>query len=246
MYDQRTPADVGGGADGPAWRPPEFARAANDGIDVGVGDVATRGSPAVEPGSDRMRSWWYVVVDELEDERCQLTMDPWPTTDADGRLRFDPDVATVDAPISRPLLAALVGAARARQGLPAADRAIRIGDVFAVDVTLLSWILDDVDLGAAWLRDPDADAGRELRASLDPGRRPDFDVFLAASEEGGSARSLPEMVGDRILDVTAEARDLAHAAADEAATGVLEATDVARLDLLVQQPDPPPGAGQPS
>lgn len=236
MYDQREPADVGG-ASGPAWRPPEFDRVAGDGAD---GEV-TRGGPADDPpGPGGTRSWWYAVVDELADERCQLTLDPWPATDPAGRLRFDPDVATVDAPISRPLLAALVGAARARQDQVAPDRPIRIGDVFAVDVTLLAWILDDVDRAAAWLRDPDTVAGEALRDDLDPRRRRHFDLFAEAADATAgdtvAVTSLAAALGDRILDVTAEARDLAHAAADEAATGVLGAADVARLDLRVQPP----------
>lgn len=72
---------------------------------------------------------WYVVVDELDEVGCRLTVDRWPATDADGRLVFEDGARLVSVPPDR--LHAAVTAAREQQGDEVPDRALRIGDTFA-------------------------------------------------------------------------------------------------------------------
>lgn len=74
---------------------------------------------------------FYVVVDELDELGCRLTVDRWPATDEDGRLVFD-DERTQLRSVSPRVLHGFVTIARERSGEPAADRPLRIGDVFAL------------------------------------------------------------------------------------------------------------------
>ena len=79
---------------------------------------------------------WYVVVDELHGVGCRLSVDLWPDVDADGRLVFETDltvlrwVATEIA--QRVIRDARQAAADGAEDRAIADRALRIGDVFAV------------------------------------------------------------------------------------------------------------------
>ncbi len=82
------------------------------------------GLPLSPESSDR-----YVVVDERLYGRLTLAVAPWPTVDRAGRLHFQPSsaVGVEEEALQR-------AARESRQGLQeeAADRPIRIGDVFLV------------------------------------------------------------------------------------------------------------------
>lgn len=79
---------------------------------------------------------WYVVVDELYGIGCRLAVDLWPDVDADGRLVFQPDqtrLEWVDAETAHRVISeARKATADAPEEREIADRALRIGDVFAV------------------------------------------------------------------------------------------------------------------
>ncbi|MBY5160870.1 hypothetical protein [Salsipaludibacter albus] len=219
MYEQRP---VAPGLDRPATRAWTPAVLGTVSVDTRVTRSGGDGGPG--PG------WWYVVVDECGDERCQVTVDPWPGTDEQGRLRFDPDVGTVDVTIDRGLLAALAALARRRQSAPAPDRPIRVGDVFAVHDDLVRWLLDDPVEASAWMTDPTRPPSAAW--ADDPG----FAWFARAAghSDGRTMRSDARDLAGLLADVTANARTLAHAAADEAATGVLDAGDLDQLGLRVR------------
>lgn len=82
------------------------------------------GLPLSPESSDR-----YVVVDERLYGRLTLAVAPWPTLDRAGRLHFQPSSA-----MGVEEVALQSAASKSRQGLKeeAADRPIRIGDVFLV------------------------------------------------------------------------------------------------------------------
>lgn len=73
----------------------------------------------------------YVVIDELESARVGLTVSPWPTLDAKGRLHFDLDRARAVGSTKRTLEAFL---AKHRTPRKVARRALRMGDAFACRV----------------------------------------------------------------------------------------------------------------
>jgi hypothetical protein len=80
----------------------------------------------------------WVVIDDIDDETCELAISPWPQLTPDGRLRFARDeaqhmVGDVD---SATLLRLVRAARRERYGRTAAareivDRPLRVGDTFA-------------------------------------------------------------------------------------------------------------------
>lgn len=74
---------------------------------------------------------FYVVVDEMDEFSCRLTVDRWPDTDEDGRLVFDDEwmlLRTVEVTV----LHGFVTDARRRTQELVPDRPLRIGDVFAM------------------------------------------------------------------------------------------------------------------
>ena len=79
------------------------------------------------------------VVDDLEAERVVVVLDAWPNVDGAGNLVFSGDALTRDFPIA--YFQGLVNRQRTHAGQPAADRALRVGDVF--------WIRTDPDVGLA-------------------------------------------------------------------------------------------------
>jgi hypothetical protein len=80
---------------------------------------------AVEPRA----SDWYVVVDEMVEERVRLVVAPWPRVDRDGRLYFE-DLGRRRGPYTTSSLQRLVDRHRARQGQ--VQRPLRVGDAFLV------------------------------------------------------------------------------------------------------------------
>jgi hypothetical protein len=73
----------------------------------------------------------YVVVDELESALVGLTVSPWPTLDAKGRLHFDLERARAIGATKRTLEAFL---AKHRTPRKVARRPLRMGDAFACRV----------------------------------------------------------------------------------------------------------------
>ena len=85
----------------------------------------------------------WVVVDDLEEQACELAIGPWPRLADDGRLVFaasEADYAVAALPIAE--FEALVRAGRRRQlrDVPGADelvdRPLRVGDTFAAAVVV--------------------------------------------------------------------------------------------------------------
>lgn len=70
----------------------------------------------------------YGVVDDLEAGQVILVLDRWPTVDAAGHLVFPGRAVIRNVPVGQ--FQGLVDAQRAGGGQPAADRALRVGDVF--------------------------------------------------------------------------------------------------------------------
>lgn len=207
MYAQRPEGDADRGQfafDRP-WLPPAM-QAAGEARHV---DVPTGPSP-----------WLYVVVDELIDEYCLLTVDLWPAMDRDGRLVFYRESSTADLRLPVEIVQALVTRARQGQRLEVADRRVRIGDVFAMQLPVLDQIRELAERlsRVAFVSSP-AGYGDDLRQPL---------AATAAT----------------IVDVTADARDVTQAAAQEAAAGVLDDDDIEALGLRVEPPgsQPPPTA----
>lgn len=73
---------------------------------------------------------WYVVVDDVQAGQVILVIDAWPGVDAAGRLVFVGGCVSRSFPVAR--FQAVVDAQRAAAAQPAADRALRVGDVFWV------------------------------------------------------------------------------------------------------------------
>jgi hypothetical protein len=112
---QRTPPDPARLEPVAPWAPDGLAQAPTS-----FGGAA---SPPPRPPD------WYVVVDELDEIGCRLTIDSWPDRDADGRLVFDDGEQLVSVPPAA--FHELVTAARTAHGDEAPDRPLRIGDTFA-------------------------------------------------------------------------------------------------------------------
>jgi hypothetical protein len=72
---------------------------------------------------------WYVVVDEIIEERVRLVVAPWPKVDRDGRLSFE-DLGRRRGPYASRSLLALIDRHRAQQGQ--VQRPLRVGDAFLV------------------------------------------------------------------------------------------------------------------
>lgn len=80
----------------------------------------------------------WVVIDDIDDDTCELAISPWPQLTPEGRLRFARDEAEhVVGDVDSARLHAIVRASRrARYGRTAAaraivDRPLRVGDTFA-------------------------------------------------------------------------------------------------------------------
>ena len=107
MYQQRSKPRRGSRAGRGVWQPePE--------------GVVSEFAPGV---GDR-----YAVVDDVEAGQVILVLDRWPNVDAAGHLVFSGTAVIRDFPAS--VFQALVDQQRAQAGQPAADRALRVGDVF--------------------------------------------------------------------------------------------------------------------
>jgi hypothetical protein len=101
----------------------------------------------------------YVVIDELESALVGLTVSPWPTLDAKGRLHFDLDRARAVGAKKRALEAFL---AKHRTPRKVASRPLRMGDAFACRVKepLQNGELLEPDL---WMVPPVTDISAEAR-----------------------------------------------------------------------------------
>lgn len=172
---------------------------------------------------------WYLVVDEMGDGYCQLTVDPWPTRDAHGRFTFadeDTKVLTVDR---ADFYQTVVDHRRSQypRDVEAAERRIRIGDVLAVYTH--PWTV-------APPRDPSPSDPDE---TSDPGgadRQFNFkDVWV------GHVRTEVS----RLVDVTADARQVSHAAAEAAATGTLTVGEAHKLGFQMGEAYQAPQRGTP-
>lgn len=146
---------------------------------------------------------WYVVVDEVHGGWCRLTVDVWPEVDADGRLVFDIDRTSAHWVLADRLHAVIsqarAAAAAGPEDAAAADRPLRIGDVFAL-----------------WPRAADL-------LDLDPPlRAPD------AAEVGAGPPNEPS---EGLVDITAAARAITHAAVDAVAAGDLTVEDLRQLGI---------------
>lgn len=71
---------------------------------------------------------WYAVVDDLEADRVLVVLDRWPAVDGSGHLLFTGASVIRDFPVTE--LQGCVAQQRTLAGQPAADRALRVGDVF--------------------------------------------------------------------------------------------------------------------
>lgn len=114
MYRQRSEPDRGTLAGRGLWRPQP------EGEDVGF-------APA--------EGDWYGVVDDVEGDRVVLVFDAWPNVGGAGNLVFAGDAVTRDFPIAD--FQRLLDRQRMLAQQPAADRALRVGDVF--------WIRTDTE-----------------------------------------------------------------------------------------------------
>jgi hypothetical protein len=114
MYQQRSTPEPGTLQGRGPWRP----------------RVEPEGSELVPGPADS-----YVVVDDLEADRVILVLDPWPQVGASGHLVFSGPAVVRDFPVAT--LQSLVDDQRARAGQPAANRPLRVGDVF--------WVRADAD-----------------------------------------------------------------------------------------------------
>jgi hypothetical protein len=119
MFEQRTPPDPAHLEPAAAWVPDHLVDVVPS-VRVGVPSLATPSIPD-----------YYVVVDELDELGCRLSVDRWPEVDEDGRLVFD-DEQTRLVSVAPQVLHDRVTAARERANELAADRPLRIGDVFAL------------------------------------------------------------------------------------------------------------------
>ncbi|MDH4177983.1 MAG: hypothetical protein OEW31_10680 [Thermoleophilia bacterium] len=176
-----------------SWLPP-----AGDGSEAAAGvDAWVPRDLAGGASADRR----YVVVDEILGSVVGLAVSPWPSVDAEGRLRFRTgDVLTVAA--DRVELQGFLGEHR----LPAElrERPLRIGDVFAVSVR--PGVLEKLAGGAAaharleapvapaaWMLAPVHDISAEAReatkvafyASVAPTMEPEEAALLTALEGAG-------------------------------------------------------------
>jgi hypothetical protein len=155
---------------------------------VGVWRPAPEGEGlAPEPDADDRNG----VVDDLEADHVILVLDQWPTVDGTGHLVFSGDPVIRYFPVGD--FQRLVDDRRERAGQPAADRALRVGDVFWIrpgeDTRLKvprQWQLRDVTAQARRaaraaqmvavnpaMREPVADAGRAAADTAQgQGRRP--------------------------------------------------------------------------
>lgn len=119
---------------GPTWWLPSLAYLAH-----AIADEV--GRAALDRFATHRNEFSYAVVEEETDTVLGLTIQPWPIVDADGRLRFPirTDPLQVDVPVDQ--LTELIRDSRrewAELGLlqeELVDRAIHLGDVYAVVVT---------------------------------------------------------------------------------------------------------------
>lgn len=103
----------------------------------------------------------YVVVDELESDRVGLCVSPWPEIDSRGRLRFDLE-HTRRVGVHHAALEARLARHRSPKGR--AERPLRIGDVFAVQLRGRQRPREGVISDPArWMGPPIVDLTRESR-----------------------------------------------------------------------------------
>jgi hypothetical protein len=149
---------------------------------------------------------WYVVVDEIHGNGCRFTVDVWPEVDTDGRLVFDTEKTVLQwvdtATAYQVIREGRQASADSPEASEIADRALRIGDVFAV-----------------WLS-----AAERLDLALPPtadGTTPAHRGAKAADEEppGG------------VMDVTGQARVATRAAVDAVGAGELTEEDLEQLGI---------------
>jgi len=103
----------------------------------------------------------YVVVDDIVEGRVALEVSQWPTLDADGRLFFA-DIGE-ERVVGLMALQELVDGLRTSTGQFAPDRAIRIGDTFAVAGLQVDGV-DQVTASAVW--DISSAARRAAKAAM--------------------------------------------------------------------------------
>lgn len=75
---------------------------------------------------------YYAVVDDIESGRTVLVLSRWPDVDGLGHLVFPAEAVSTDVPLDE--LQPVVDGQRAAAGQPAADRPLRVGDVFSVRI----------------------------------------------------------------------------------------------------------------
>lgn len=119
MFEQRVPPGPDHFEPVAAWVSPHLAEV--------MPSVPHRGATFETPGVPD----FYVVIDEMDERCCRLTVDRWPDTDEDGRLVFD-DEATLLRTVDATVLHDFVTDARQGTEQLAPERPLRIGDVFAV------------------------------------------------------------------------------------------------------------------
>jgi hypothetical protein len=110
----------------------------------------------------------YVVVDELEEQVAVLVIEPWPSVDERGRLRFEsPDQrSTVEAdaePLQHLLLERKsVEQLSEEQRVAFVSRPLRVGDVFCAVIDRAA-LAAGADSPRQWLRAPVIDVTAEAR-----------------------------------------------------------------------------------
>jgi hypothetical protein len=137
---------------------------------------------------------WYVVVDDVQAGQVILVIDAWPGVDAAGRLVFSAGCVSRSFPVAR--FQAVVDAQRTSQGQPAADRALRVGDVF--------WVRDGGDTrlrspGRWQVVDVTGPARRAARAAqlvaASPGLRTEATGSARPGGEGGQPGGSADVLG---------------------------------------------------
>ena len=191
------------------WLPPPARAAAAQSLEPWRPKPVAK---ALGPGVD-WDSLGYIVVDEVQEDVCGLVLSRWPKVDERGRLHFGEESDSSRIPMMLPELLALLRDERKpivpidldeEQERAVADREIQIGDVFAAKLR------QDPRDGRGQPREPVGDWGGPVDAPESP------DAWLAPP----------------ILDITAEAVEVAKAQASAALSGVV---DQSYLELVAAE-----------